>query len=53
MRSSLYFLFGALALLLLVPAPPIGKKEEALEHQRILQGLDKALAKKLEELISK
>jgi tetratricopeptide (TPR) repeat protein len=31
----------------------IGRKEEALEHQRILQGLDKALAKKLEELIPK
>jgi tetratricopeptide (TPR) repeat protein len=31
----------------------IGRKEEALEHQRILQGLDKALAKKLEQLISK
>ena len=29
----------------------IGRKTEALEHQRILQGLDKALAKKLEQLI--
>ena len=31
----------------------IGRKTEALEHQRILQGLNKALAKKLEESISK
>ena len=30
-----------------------GKKPEALEHQRILQGLDQDLAKKLSELIGK